>query len=117
MYTAGKFSEDLGAFVRFLSDSTFIRAIMAYWGNNSLTCEGCGRVMHGGESYYYNARADLMEFPASDVTTLKRFVGFMINFVKTLNPTPRRENLFQNLTWPRVTPDNFSIWTSILIYQ
>ncbi|KAG5879330.1 hypothetical protein JTB14_030193 [Gonioctena quinquepunctata] len=60
-----------------------------------------------GRKYYTAARADLMEFPASDVTTLKRFVGIMINFVKTLNPTPRRENLFQNLKWPTVTPDEF----------
>ncbi|KAG5879328.1 hypothetical protein JTB14_030191 [Gonioctena quinquepunctata] len=124
MYTAGKFSEDLGALVRFLSDSAFIRSILRYGelqsqftdvyvyefsyhgilGQNNLTCEGVG---HGEETWYSKARADLMKFPASDVTTVKRFAGILNNFVKTLNPIPRRENLFQNLEWPTVTPDNF----------
>ncbi|KAG5879325.1 Venom carboxylesterase-6, partial [Gonioctena quinquepunctata] len=127
MYTAGKFSENLGALIRFLSDSEFIRSILRYGelqsrftdvyvyefsyhgilGQNNLTCEGCGRVGHGEETWYQRARRDLMNFPASDVTTLKRFVGILNNFVETLNPIPRRESLFQYLTWPTVTPDHF----------
>ncbi|KAG5884899.1 hypothetical protein JTB14_032584 [Gonioctena quinquepunctata] len=127
MYTSTDLYDDMGATVRFLSDSTFVRGVLRYaelqskytdvyayefgyhglLGNNNLTCEGCGRVQHGEEGRYSSARADLEYFPASDIKTVERFVGIMNNFVKTLNPTPTTEDLFQNLIWPKVTPDEF----------
>ncbi|CAG9858052.1 unnamed protein product [Phyllotreta striolata] len=128
IYTGGaSFAESGGAPVRVRSDDAFIRGtirfaqLMAQYadvymyqfsyhgilGRNNLTCEGCGRVEHGEDGRYLYS-GDLSKLTPSDAKTVQRYTGFFINMAKNLNPTPRKEELNQNIIWPKLIPANLN---------
>ncbi|KAJ8940291.1 hypothetical protein NQ318_000113 [Aromia moschata] len=72
--------------------------------------EGADRITHTEDVFYMwptGNNSDMGQYPDSDVLTSKRYVTLFANFAKTLNPTPEPSSLFQNITWPKITPDNF----------
>ncbi|RZB39577.1 venom carboxylesterase-6-like, partial [Asbolus verrucosus] len=124
------FTDNLAAGVRFDSDNSFTRAIIknaelqskftdvyfyqfsydGIMGNVTVDIDGAEHVAHAEELRYvwrttrdgYD-NSDLSKFPPEDVTTLHRMLTLWTNFVKTLNPTPEKIDLLQNVTWPIVT--------------
>ncbi|XP_050306188.1 venom carboxylesterase-6-like [Anthonomus grandis grandis] len=82
-------------------------------GNNNKHFKGTGYVEHAEEQNYYFSKflsfsipdnTDLTKFPKADVNVHYRFTSLLTNFVKELNPTPRPEEILQNVTWPTVKP-------------
>jgi carboxylesterase type B len=47
---------------------------------------------------------NIEEFPEQDIVTHHRLLTLWTNFAKTLNPTPERTQLLQNVIWPSVSP-------------
>ncbi|XP_970253.2 juvenile hormone esterase-like [Tribolium castaneum] len=118
--------------IRYMSDTSFTRAVIKFAllqskysdvyfyqfsydgqvGNISVTVEGAERVGHNEElSYLWRIRTeatnnDLSAFSQNDFTTQHRLLKLWTNFAKTLNPTPEKTELFQNVIWPKVLPDN-----------
>ncbi|KAJ3642769.1 hypothetical protein Zmor_025525 [Zophobas morio] len=119
--------------IRYMSDMSFTRSVIKFaqlqcqfsdvyfyqfsydgkMGNVSVIVEGAERVGHNEENAYlwrissdlfYNY--DLSVFPDEDLTAQNRLLTIWTNFAKTLNPTPRKLDLLQNITWPTVQPDN-----------
>ncbi|KAJ8937805.1 hypothetical protein NQ314_011711 [Rhamnusium bicolor] len=88
IYTDGLFVDDIGGAVR----------------------ASTGRVYHTEDKYYLwsiNNSSDLNSEDPKDILTSERYITLFTDFAKTLNPTPQPSSLTQNLTWPKVTPDNF----------
>ncbi|CAG9769385.1 unnamed protein product [Ceutorhynchus assimilis] len=82
-------------------------------GNNPNVLEGSGGVGHGEEQNYIFSRwyssdipdnTDFSKFPEADVRVHYRFMSLFTNFAKELDPTPREEEILQNITWPTVQP-------------
>nr|WEM02080.1 esterase [Phaedon brassicae] len=116
--------DDLGRALQMLSDNQYIRPVIkfaellsqysdvflyqfSYQGaisNNHIDFEGVSGVGHSEDmKYLWTYFTDLDSFPLSDVQTVDRYVGLSTNFVKYLNPTPIAEDLFGNITFPRLT--------------
>ncbi|XP_066252560.1 esterase E4-like [Euwallacea similis] len=68
---------------------------------------GSGNVSHVSESPYIYGGNSLAQYSLGDQLMSKRLVKIWTNFVKYRNPTPEPEEILQNLTWPKVTPDSF----------
>lgn len=108
IYKNASFSDDLGAGVRFLSDSAFAKGVIknallhacyadvylyqfSYngpLGRNKISFPGTGDVIHAEDLYYLWA-SDNFSDPSSlyergDVLTLERYVGLFSHFIKTL---------------------------------
>ncbi|KAJ8955012.1 hypothetical protein NQ318_000444 [Aromia moschata] len=73
-------------------------------------------VRHGEELYYLFARYcyrtgvyfnDTSKFPETDVLVHKRFIKMFTDFAKTLNPTPEKSELLENIIWPKVSDGDF----------
>lgn len=84
-------------------------------GNNPKHLNGSGAVGHGEEQNYIFNRwlsaaipdsQDFSKFPQTDVNVHYYFMTLFTNFAKELNPTPRQEDVLQNVTWPTVQKDN-----------
>jgi carboxylesterase type B len=121
--------------VRYMSDTTFTRAVIKHAsiqsgysdvyfyqfsydgkiGNVSVIVEGADRVGHNEENaYLWRIRNDMFDnynftiYPESDITTHNRLITLWTNFAKSMNPTPEKIYLLQNITWPVVSlEDNF----------
>ncbi|XP_066156575.1 esterase E4-like [Euwallacea fornicatus] len=85
-------------------------------GNDMYKLNGSGAVVHGEEQNYIFNRwysteipdnTDFRKFPEADVLVHYRFMSLFTNFAKELNPTPRNEDILQNVTWPMVEPGKF----------
>ncbi|KAL1506636.1 hypothetical protein ABEB36_005961 [Hypothenemus hampei] len=74
-------------------------------GNNGYS--GSGNVSHVGNSAYIYGGKSLEGVSEGDQLTSKRLVKIWTNFAKYRNPTPEPDSLLQNITWPKVTPENF----------
>ncbi|XP_018565110.1 cholinesterase 2-like [Anoplophora glabripennis] len=125
---------NLGRSLGYISDNSYTRAIIKHaelqsnytdvyfyqfsykgpMGNNNITLEGADKVGHSEERpYYFRVQSsaydnsDLSQFPISDVLTHYRMVKMWTDFAKTMNPTPEKSELLQNIIWPKVQPDNF----------
>ncbi|KAJ8932316.1 hypothetical protein NQ318_011939 [Aromia moschata] len=124
--------DDLAAAVKYFSDMSFSRPIIHHarlqshfsevyfyvfsyhgpLGGFNVTVEGADEVTHSEDYQYlwaYSNNSDLYSNIPEDVLTSERYVTLFTNFAKTLNPTPQISSLFENITWPKATPDNFSI--------
>ncbi|XP_050504131.1 juvenile hormone esterase isoform X6 [Diabrotica virgifera virgifera] len=132
VYTTKSFSEDFGAYIRWASDNDFSTPTgkqvelaadtipyylyqFSYKGelggsvSPDLIVPGAERVGHMEELHYYWEflnNNDLSIFPKEDQITLHRMVKMWTNFVKYLNPTPEKDPLLFNITWPKSTPQN-----------
>ncbi|KAJ8937471.1 hypothetical protein NQ314_011860 [Rhamnusium bicolor] len=77
--------------------------------------EGFSNTVRHGEDLGYIFRrnwegyntTDLSQFPESDQLVFKRFITLFTNFAKYLSPTPERDELLQNISWPKVNPTYF----------
>ncbi|CAG9858054.1 unnamed protein product [Phyllotreta striolata] len=75
---------------------------------NNVTIPGIGKVKHAEDQrYFWSEHDDYGSYPARDVVTVRRYNKLIANFIKTLNPTPVEDELFQNVTWPKVARDEF----------
>ncbi|XP_056641583.1 uncharacterized protein LOC130448317 [Diorhabda sublineata] len=129
------FTVDTRQLIKYLSDQCFARSIIksaeleAEWhdvylyefayhgvlgGFTDTSVNGFSDdVRHGEEISYLLRRnyeglntTDLTKYPARDQTVQKRFITLFTNFAKYLNPTPKQDDLLQNLIWPKVHPNN-----------
>ncbi|KAG5858716.1 Alpha/Beta hydrolase fold, partial [Gonioctena quinquepunctata] len=67
-----------------------------------------GGVGHGEDlKYLWGYNENLDRFPVSDIRILNQYVGLLTNFVKNLNPTPEPSEKFDNVLWPKMTPNHF----------
>ncbi|XP_044260980.1 juvenile hormone esterase-like [Tribolium madens] len=119
--------------IKYMSDTTFTRPVIKYTllqskhselyfyqfsydgklGNISVVVDGTERVGHNEElAYLWRIQNEIFDnydlslFPESDITIQNRLVKLWTNFAKTLNPTPEKIDLFQNIIWPQVLEDN-----------
>ncbi|KAI2474029.1 hypothetical protein C4B38_000111 [Diabrotica virgifera virgifera] len=83
--------------------------------NTNITLPGTEKDTHGEELFYIFKRAlngydnsDLSRFSNDDVLTHKRMIKLWTNFAKYLNPTPESDPLLQNMTWPKMEPDQLN---------
>ncbi|CAH1113442.1 unnamed protein product [Psylliodes chrysocephalus] len=75
---------------------------------NNVTIPGIGKVKHAEDQrYFWSEHDDYSAYPKSDIITVARYNKLISNFVKTLNPTPFEDDLFQKLTWPKVKKNNY----------
>ncbi|XP_060531567.1 uncharacterized protein LOC132705150 [Cylas formicarius] len=92
-------------------------AYVGIMGNNpSQTLPGSANVTHSEELYYLFSRyynenitdnTNLTYFPVDDQNVQRRMITLWTNFGKYLNPTPEKDEVLQNVTWPTVQPDSF----------
>ncbi|KAH1022158.1 juvenile hormone esterase [Dendroctonus ponderosae] len=68
---------------------------------------GSGNVSHVGEGSYIYFGKSLADYPETDQLISKRLVKIWTNFVKYHNPTPEKDELLQNITWPKVASEEF----------
>nr|XP_023028312.1 juvenile hormone esterase-like [Leptinotarsa decemlineata] len=124
LYTNTSFEHDTAAYVRWTSDNQMnihmcehaklmSHKVPTYFYKFSYDGEigegpknnisGTGRVQHGGDLHYLwevGNNFDLNKFPEKDQLTLHRYVKLITNFVKYQNPTPEKDTLLENITWP-----------------
>ncbi|XP_074039070.1 neuroligin-2-like [Leptinotarsa decemlineata] len=130
-YLKGRLEDDKAGTTRYFSDAGFTRALIRHaelqskfsdvyfyqfsysgqlGGNPGPFIDGIGKVAHGEDLAYiwtsFNMSV-LNNYPKDDILTSDRYRTWFTNFAKYLNPTPDKTSLFQNLIWPKVTPDNF----------
>lgn len=116
-----------GRVVRHFSDQRFSRAIIkqgkliskyapVYFyqfsydgdvGGWNTVVEDAERVEHAEELYYVFLNRSLSDISESDALIHNRLIKLWTNFVKYGNPTPQLTNLVENLTWPKVSPNNY----------
>ncbi|XP_023313107.1 carboxylesterase 1D-like [Anoplophora glabripennis] len=51
-------------------------------------------------SYMWKQKDNIADPPETDIITRKRLVKLWTNFAQTSNPTPEKDDLFQNVIWP-----------------
>nr|XP_023026553.1 venom carboxylesterase-6-like [Leptinotarsa decemlineata] len=80
--------------------------------NTNISLPGAEKCTHGEELYYIFKRkmnsydnTDLSIFSEADVLTQKRMVKIWTNFAKYMNPTPTKDPLLQNISWPKMDTD------------
>nr|XP_023027567.1 uncharacterized protein LOC111515583 [Leptinotarsa decemlineata] len=76
-----------------------------------ITYKGAEGVGHAEELKYLfrdSSNADLNEFPQEDVKTHQRMIDLWTQFIKYMNPTKNPSELTNNLSWPKVTQENFA---------
>nr|XP_023018318.1 venom carboxylesterase-6-like isoform X3 [Leptinotarsa decemlineata] len=130
-YLKGRLEDDKAGTVKYFSDAGFTRALIRHaelqskfsdvyfyqfsysgqlGGNPGPFIDGIGKVAHGEDLAYiwtsFNMSV-LNNYPKDDILTSERYRTWFTNFAKYLNPTPDKTSLFQNLIWPKVTPNNF----------
>nr|AIY68368.1 esterase [Leptinotarsa decemlineata] len=132
----GSFLENPRQLIKYFSDQSFARSIIetarlhsrvgdvffyqfAYHGvlggQTDKSVEGFSEdVRHGEEISYLFRRnygglntTDLTKYPEMDQIVQKRMIKMFTDFAKYSTPTPEPIDLLQNLTWPKVKPDNF----------
>jgi len=122
------FTKDPLGVLRYFSDFHFVKAttknaelqskftsifyyVFAYsgimGGNTIAKYPGSNDVTHIEEMLYIFGDKPIETFPESDQLIHKRLVKLWTNFVIHRHPTPTKEPLLQNLTWPKVQPNKF----------
>uniref|UniRef100_A0A6P7F0V5 Carboxylic ester hydrolase n=2 Tax=Diabrotica virgifera virgifera TaxID=50390 RepID=A0A6P7F0V5_DIAVI len=130
IYTDGRLQDNMAAAIKYFSDMSFTRPLIRHahmqsiysdvyfyqfsyhgqLGGNRPYLEGADRVAHSEEGNYvwcYGNWSYLEYWPPADVLTSERFRTLMTNFVKYLNPTPKRSKLLDNIIWPTVKNYDF----------
>ncbi|KAG5867047.1 hypothetical protein JTB14_012554 [Gonioctena quinquepunctata] len=131
IYTNGSLYENEGDAVRHYSDSVSTRGLIRHaelqskfsdvyfyqfsysgklGGNNGPFFEGAETVGHGEDENYIWVWSNwtlLNNYPKEDKLTSDRYRALYTNFAKYLNPTPTKLELFDNVIWPTVKPDDF----------
>ncbi|XP_074030604.1 para-nitrobenzyl esterase isoform X1 [Leptinotarsa decemlineata] len=131
LYTESLFSMDRAASVNLISDMVFAipTARHAHLQSNytdvyfykfshlgklgrlvNETVPGAEGVAHQEEIEYLfrsSNNRDMSKFPEEDRITHDRLVTMWSQFVKHLNPTKGKNELLQNIVWPKVTPQDF----------
>lgn len=129
----GLFQDNLAGGIKYFSDTSFTRGsirhaeMQASWtdvyfyefsyhgpmGGNGITFPGADEVSHGEETrYIWRTRSggydnsDPSSFGEADYTTFLRTQKLFTDFAKYLNPTPEKTDLLQNVTWPKMDPEN-----------
>ncbi|CAH1175676.1 unnamed protein product [Phaedon cochleariae] len=121
VYTASTFEEDLGAFIKFTSDVSFIRATIRQAELTSkhvpvylYQLSAANNINHKypGVSHFLDMRY-LWDMPpfAPDTSPIDEVVREIVlrlwwNFIKYKNPTPERDPVLQNIEWPTVGIEN-----------
>ncbi|XP_060530882.1 venom carboxylesterase-6-like isoform X2 [Cylas formicarius] len=135
--SSGTFQQDMLGTIRYHSNQDFDKAQIkqaelqsshvpvyfyefSYRGvlsNNDAHLEGTTGAAHGDEEQYQftNRKAgnqttsdDLSQFPETDRLVHQRLMTLWVNFARDLNPTPSKDDLLQNVTWPTVDKENFN---------
>ncbi|CAG9768475.1 unnamed protein product [Ceutorhynchus assimilis] len=134
--TGRSFSENLGGLVAYLSDNSYTRPTIKFAEMQSqytdvwfyqfsykgkmghqldINIPGAEKVAHGEEVHYYTVYKDenydntkFGDFPKNDVLTHFRIIELWSNFIKYLDPTPNSSTLLSNITWPVITPVNYT---------
>ncbi|KAI4456723.1 carboxylesterase [Holotrichia oblita] len=66
-------------------------------------------VAHSEELWYVFRNEDQSSSNQEDMNVRKMFVKLLTNFVKTGNPTPKKDGALQNIVWPRALDKNGNI--------
>ncbi|CAG9858055.1 unnamed protein product [Phyllotreta striolata] len=124
----GTFEEDPGRGLQLKSDNRFIRGIIKFAeliakhvkvyfyefsyhgdiGGTKFFFNDTGKVAHAEDQrYFWTYFTSYDKFPKNDVTTVKRYNKLLVNFIKHLNPTPGKDELLENITWPTVTNQHY----------
>ncbi|KAK9878974.1 hypothetical protein WA026_003793 [Henosepilachna vigintioctopunctata] len=138
----GPIHKHFGACIKYFSDNNFCRSIikqaqlqskytdvylyelaysgfMGRSGQKPVNVPGAGKVVHGEDLRYIfrkKTAAPISSYPEEDLTNMRRMLTLWTNFVKFLNPTPSREEITQNIIWPKVSSvDNKTV--SLLIAE
>ncbi|XP_063925261.1 juvenile hormone esterase-like [Zophobas morio] len=131
IYTNGEpFGTRLGDGVRYSTDNTFSRPVTKHAelasafteiyfyqfsydglpGGISIHYDGAESVGHAEElSYLFCVSAmgcSFSDFTESDTVTSQRLIKLWTNFAKYQNPTPEVSELFQNITWSKLSVEN-----------
>lgn len=123
---SGNFSDNLGKFMKWVSDKKYVRSTyktvilesqfvpvymyeFVFYGTGSeghVVVPGAGNIGHGDELVYlFNMSRHLKT--DEDYLTRSRLVKLWTNFAKTHNPTPDDDasGVLQNVKWERALPD------------
>nr|CAI5866584.1 unnamed protein product [Callosobruchus analis] len=131
MYSTEPLQNNITAFVKLASDMLFGNKVMkfgdfvskyvdvyfyqfSYFGYmnelpgvtefQTLKMEGIGKATHCAELPYqvwYKLDGDNRTYPESDIRIRGIFADLLANFIKYLNPTPKRDPQLQNVIWPK----------------
>nr|AIY68362.1 esterase [Leptinotarsa decemlineata] len=131
IYTTTSFQTDPGAYLKYLSEETFTTPNIrhaelaskfspvfvyqfSYKGKmggltNLLPITGADIVGHTEELKYIfggaeGSSGDPEDYPKSDQHIMKRMLTLWTNFIKYQNPTPKHDDLLDNIIWPLVEP-------------
>ncbi|CAH1109552.1 unnamed protein product, partial [Psylliodes chrysocephalus] len=130
IYTNGLLQDDLGKALRYFSDMSFNRAVITHaklqsafsdvyfyqfsyhgpMGGNRPALDGAFKVGHAEDNHYLWSSMNhtlLDKYPQIDIDTSNKFRALFSNFAKYLNPTPKQLDLFNNIIWPTVKPNDF----------
>jgi carboxylesterase type B len=127
IYTGGEpFADNLGAAIRYSSDTSFTRSIIKHaeifskyaktyfyqfsydGGYINVDYDGAESVGHGAElPYLFCSAWDCNEFiyPEDDIIIRNRLIKLWTDFAKYQNPTPEPSEILQNITWPVLSTD------------
>nr|AIY68367.1 esterase [Leptinotarsa decemlineata] len=131
LYTNGNLKDDIPAVISYGSDTIFTTPIARHaylqskytdvyfyqfsykgkLGQMEITYKGAEGVGHAEELKYLfrdSSNADLNKFPEEDVKTHQRMIDLWTQFIKYMNPTKNPSELTNNLSWPKVTQENFA---------
>ncbi|KAJ8923390.1 hypothetical protein NQ315_001948 [Exocentrus adspersus] len=131
LYTNDTFQKNISAVIRYLSDEDFTTPMIrhakfqskytdvflyqfAYKGilsYTNITMEDIDTIGHADDLIYLwhtDGQDDGTIFPITDRLTQRRMLKLWSNFVKHLNPTPESDPLFDNVLWPKVTPEKIT---------
>ncbi|XP_050309304.1 juvenile hormone esterase-like [Anthonomus grandis grandis] len=119
------YAENLVGLAEYYSDNRYTRGVIkqaelsskfvpvyfyefAYYGRpiTKAFIPGAERAGHAAELPFLFNRTGSSSDIDEDLLTQNRIVTLWTNFAKYLNPTPIKDELFQNLTWPTATPEN-----------
>nr|CAH7767128.1 unnamed protein product [Callosobruchus chinensis] len=131
IYSTEPLHKNITAFVKLCSDMIFSNKVMkfgdvvskyvdvyfyqfSYFGYmneipganefDTLKMEGLGKATHCAELPYllwYKLEGDNRTYPESDIRMRSIIADLLANFIKYLNPTPKRDSQLQNIIWPR----------------
>ncbi|VEN35558.1 unnamed protein product [Callosobruchus maculatus] len=131
MYSTEPLQKNITAFVKLCSDMLFGNKVMkfgdvvskhidvyfyqfSYFGYmneipgagefDTLKMEGLGKATHCAELPYllwYKLDGDNRTYPESDIRMRVIISDLLANFIKYLNPTPKRDPQLQNIIWPK----------------
>ncbi|XP_018568325.1 cholinesterase 1 [Anoplophora glabripennis] len=130
IYTDRTFQEDIPAVIKFTSDEVFTTPTIRHaklqssytdvylyqfsykgkmGGLNGMQVAGVTGVGHAEElGYLWDAplSSDGSPDDPQDLVTRQRLLTLWTNFVKYLNPTPKRDSLLNNVVWEKLTRNN-----------